>query len=133
MEYLALGDFKFCLKKTQLNSLESELELTFSETSRIGNHPAYFDSGKYKESFTLEFDMLLQKQDVIDDFLEAVKKKQPFYMVLGYGKIIGDVLVDKVSIKSESIIPDGASLKRTLQITLKKYYKWEILHPHLES
>lgn len=123
MAYLALGDFHFVLKETQLNSLESNLELTFSETSRIGNHPAYFNNGKFKESFTLEFDMLLQKQNVVDDFLEAVKKKQPFYMVLGFGKIIGNVLVESVNIKNESIIPNGASLKRTLQITLKKYYQ----------
>lgn len=123
MAYLALGNFHFILQKTQLNSLEANLELTFSETSRIGNHPAYFDSGKYKESFILEFDLLLQKQGVIEGFLEAVKQKQPFFMVLGYGKIIGNVLVENVNIKNESIIPNGASLKRTLQITLKKYYE----------
>lgn len=123
MAYLALGDFKFILQQTQLNALESNLELTFSEIARIGNHPAYFNSGKFKESFTLEFDMLLQRQDIIEGFLEAVKLKQPFFMVLGYGKVIGEVLVESVKIKSESIIPNGASLKRTLQITLKKYYK----------
>ena len=123
MAYLALGDFHFVLKETQLNTIESNLELTFSEIARIGNNPAYFDSGKFKESFTLEFDMLLQKQDIIEGFLEAVKQKQPFFMVLGYGKIIGNVLVESVNIKNESIIPNGASLKRTLQITLKKYYQ----------
>ena len=53
-------------------------------------------------------------------------------MVLGYGKIIGEVLVESVHIKSESNIPNGASLKRTLQIALKRYYKWEILHQPLE-
>lgn len=123
MAYLALGDFKFILQQTQLNTIESNLELTFSEIARIGNNPTYFNSGKFKESFTLEFDMLLQNQGVIEGFLEAVKLKTPFFMVLGYGKIIGEVLVESVNIKSESIIPNGASLKRTLQITLKRYYK----------
>lgn len=123
MAYLALGDFKFILQQTQLNTIESNLELTFSEIARVGNNPAYFDSGKFKESFTLEFDMLLQKQDIVEGFLEAVKLKQPFFMVLGYGKIIGEVLVESVHIKSESNIPNGASLKRTLQIALKRYYK----------
>lgn len=123
MAYLALGDFKFVLQQTQLNTIESNLELTFSEIARIGNNPAYFNSGKFKEFFTLEFDMLLQKQDIIEGFLEAVKLKTPFFMVLGYGKVIGEVLVESVNIKSESIIPNGASLKRTLQITLKRYYQ----------
>lgn len=123
MEYLAIGDFKFQLKKAQLNALESKLELSFGEIARIGNHPAYFNGGKYKESFSLEFDLLLQKQDVLDGFLEAIKKKEPFFMVLGYGKIIGDVLVESVEIKNEAILPNGASLKKTLQITLKRYYK----------
>ncbi|MBD5164582.1 phage tail protein [Helicobacter sp.] len=123
MAYLALGDFKFILQQTQLNTIESNLELNFSEIARIGNNPATFNSGKFKESFTLELDMLLQKQEILEEFLEAVKLKTPFFMVLGYGKIIGEVLVESVKIKEESIIPNGASLKRTLQISLKRYYQ----------
>ncbi|WDL69796.1 phage tail protein [Helicobacter winghamensis] len=123
MAYLALGDFKFVLQQTQLNTIKSNLELNFSEITRIGNNPAYFNSGKFKESFTLEFDMLLQKQEILEGFLEAVKLKTPFFMVLGYGKVIGEVLVESAKIKEKAIIPNGASLKRTLQITLKRYYK----------
>ena len=44
-------------------------------------------------------------------------------MVLGYGKVIGDVLIESLEIKEDSIIPNGASLKKKLAITLKKVYE----------
>lgn len=123
MPYLALGDFTFELKNAELNTIEHQLELTFSEISRIGNNPAYFSNGKFKESITLEFELLLQKQNTLESFLQKVREKEPFFMVLGYGKVIGDVLIESLEIKEDSIIPNGASLKKKLAITLKKVYE----------
>lgn len=44
-------------------------------------------------------------------------------MVLGYGEIIGEVLVESYTLKKESILPNGASLSQTLNLSLKKYYR----------
>ncbi|WP_300827107.1 phage tail protein [Helicobacter sp. UBA3407] len=123
MAYLALGDFTFELKEAQLNTITENLSLPFSEVKRIGNHPAYFNSGKFEESLELELDFILQRQGILEEFKAQVKAKKPFFMVLGFGEIIGEVLVESFKIKRESLLPNGASLKRTLNLTLKRYYK----------
>lgn len=123
MFYLALGEFKFRLKQAQLKTITEKLILPFSEIKRIGNHPAFFDSGKFEESLELELDLILQKQRTLEDFKKQVKQKKPFFMVLGYGEIIGKVLVESYILKKESILPNGASLSQTLNLSLKKYYR----------
>ncbi len=122
MAYLALGDFTFELKEAQLNTITENLSLPFSEVKRVGNHPAYFNSGKFEESLELELDFILQRQGILEDFKAQVKAKKPFFMVLGFGEIIGEVLVESFKVKRESLLPNGASLKRTLNLTLKRYY-----------
>ncbi|WP_334091993.1 phage tail protein [Helicobacter typhlonius] len=123
MFYLALGDFKFRLKQTQLKTITEKLILPFNETKRIGNHPAFFDGGKFEESLELELDLILQKQRTLEDFKKQVKQKKPFFMVLGYGEIVGEVLVESYILKKESILSNGASLSQTLNLSLKKYYR----------
>lgn len=122
MAYLALGDFTFELKEAQLNKITENLSLPFSEVKRVGNHPAYFNSGKFEESLELELDLILQRQGILEEFKAQVKAKKPFFMVLGFGEIIGEVLVESFKIKRESLLPNGASLKRTLNLTFKRYY-----------
>ncbi len=122
MAYLALGDFTFELPQAQLNTITENLSLPFSEVKRVGNHPTYFNSGKFEESLELELDLILQRQGILEEFKAQVKAKKPFFMVLGFGEIIGEVLVESFKIKRESLLPNGASLKRTLNLTLKRYY-----------
>ncbi len=123
MLYLALGDFKFRFKQTQLKTITEKLILPFSEIKRTNNHPAFFDGGKFEETLELELDLMLQKQRTLEDFKKQVKQKKPFFMVLGYGEIIGEVLVESYIVKKESILPNGASLSQTLNLSLKRYYK----------
>lgn len=123
MAYFALGDFTFELTEAQLRGITENLSLPFSKVERINNHPAFFNHGKFEESLELELDLILQHQNVLQDFKAQVKAKKPFFMVLGYGEVIGEVLVESFKVKKEAILPNGASLKRTLSLSLKRYYQ----------
>lgn len=123
MAYFALDDFMFEFKDKQLTSFSQSFKLSFSKVERIGNNPAYFNTGGFEESLSLELELILQSQNTLKEFLAKVKEKKPFYMVLGYGEIIGEVLVQNINIKHNSITPFGESLKQSLSLELVRYYQ----------
>lgn len=123
MAYFALDDFMFEFKDKQLTSFSQSFKLSFSKVERIGNNPAYFNTGGYEENLSLELELIIQRQNTLKEFLVKVKEKKPFYMVLGYGEIIGEVLVQNVNVKHNSITPFGESLKQSLSLELVRYYR----------
>ena len=123
MAYFALDDFMFEFKDKQLTSFSQSFKLSFSKVESIGNNPAYFNAGGYEESLSLELELLIQSQTTLEEFLAKVKEKKPFYMVLGYGEIIGEGLVQNVNVKHNSITPFGESLKKSLSLDLGRYYR----------
>lgn len=123
MAYFALDDFIFEFKDKQLTNFTQSLKFSFSKIERIGNNPAYFNTGGFEESVSLELELLMQRQDTLKEFLAKVKEKKPFFMVLGYGEIIGEVLIQNVNVKHGSITPFGESLKQSLTLELLRYYQ----------
>lgn len=123
MAYFALDDFIFEFKDKQLTNFTQSLKFSFSKIERIGNNPAYFNTGGFEESVSLELELLMQRQDTLKEFLAKVKEKKPFFMVLGYGEIIGEVLVQNINVKHSSITPFGESLKQSLTLELLRYYQ----------
>ncbi len=113
----------FEFKDKQLTSFSQSFKFSFSKVERIGNNPAYFNAGGYEESLSLELELIMQRQNTLKEFLAKVKEKKPFYMVLGYGEIIGEVLVQNVNVKHNSITPFGESLKQSLSLELVRYYR----------
>lgn len=122
MYYLMIGEFKFELEKEQLDELGYNLELGWKKVDRIGNNPAYQSVNAYTEALDLRATLVLKKQDALDDLMDAAKLKQPLFMVMGYGEIIGKVLISNIKTTKRDFVKNGKAVKKEVSISLLRYY-----------
>jgi phage protein U len=122
MFYAMIGEYQLELTKHQLDELSYSLELGFKKIDRIGNKPAFHSINEYSESIDIKATLIMQKQSVLDEFIDTAKEKKPLFMVMGYGKVIGNVLVQSIQVASKDFVRDGKAIRRDVSVSLTRYY-----------
>lgn len=122
MFYAMIGEYQLELTKHQLDELSYSLEFGWKKIDRLATLPAFQSVNKYSETIELKASLIMQKQSVLDEFIQTAKKKKPLFMVLGYGKVIGNVLVQSIQVTSRDFVRDGKAVKRDVSISLVRYY-----------
>ena len=122
MFYAMIGEYQLELTKHQLDELSYSLEFGWKKIDRLATLPAFQSVNEYSETIELKASLIMQKQSVLDEFIQTAKEKKPLFMVLGYGKVIGNVLVQSIQVTSRDFVRDGKAVKRDVSISLSRYY-----------
>ncbi len=122
MFYAMIGEYQLELTKHQLDELSYSLEFGWKKIDRLATLPAFLSVNEYSETIELKASLIMQKQSVLDEFIQTAKEKKPLFMVLGYGKVIGNVLVQSIQVTSRDFVRDGKAVKRDVSISLARYY-----------
>lgn len=122
MFYAMIGEYELELTKHQLDELSYSIEFGWKKIDRLATLPAFQSVNEYSETIELKASLIMQKQSVLDEFIQTAKEKRPLFMVLGYGKVIGNVLVQSIQVTSRDFVRDGKAFKRDVSISLARYY-----------
>lgn len=124
MAYLAkLGEYKFEMKKHQLEEIKRRFEYGFEEISRVAAAPVFHAKGGVREPLELSGTLWLQKQDALSGLEIIAAKKQPVPLVMGYGKVLGEYIIMELECTTSRLIENGAGLRQDFSAKLVKVEK----------
>lgn len=117
-----IGDFTFTLSRTDFDQLSRTLNYSFAEIPKAQDYEGSHSVGKDTEEITISGNLTtlqsglkpLSKLEVI------AAKKQAVPFIMGYGDVLGDFRITKISEGRSVFLDNGKSLKIDFSIDLKR-------------
>lgn len=117
-----LDNYIFKMTKTQLNSIQEEIDFGVVSSFRIGNYPKHQASSKGKESFTLAGTLILQSIKELEILKELGRKQEPVVLSLSSLATI-KVMMITLSISKSNFLNTGEHLEQGFTLKLERYEK----------
>lgn len=117
-----IGDFAFNIATNDFNRLSRTLNYSFAEIPKAQDYEGSQSVGKDTEEISISGDLITLKSGLKPlAALEAIanrKKAVPF--IMGYGDVLGDFRITKISEDRSVFLDDGKSVKVSFSIDLKR-------------
>lgn len=119
-----IDTFAFDLSSRDFNRLDRTRSYNFAEIQKAQDHPGLQSIGKDLEEITISGSLTTLRSGIapLDDLYTIGDRKEPVPLVMGYGVVVGDFLITKISEGKETFLEDGIHIKMDFSIDLKKVY-----------
>ncbi|MFY9141459.1 phage tail protein [Sulfuricurvum sp.] len=119
-----LDTFIFSLSKTDFDHLSRTRNYNFAEIQKAQDHAGLQSLGKDVEEITISGSVTTLRSgiDPLEELYAIADKKDAVSFILGYGKVLGDFSITKISEDMELFLDDGRHVKVGFSIDLKKVY-----------
>jgi hypothetical protein len=120
-----IGDFVFNLSETDFNSLGRTRTYGFTEIQKAQDHAGLQSLGKDMEEISISGSTTTLRSgiDPLRELYLIADKKDAVSFILGYGAVLGDFSITKISEDRTIFLDDGRAIKVDFSIDLKKVYK----------
>ncbi|MDD2267006.1 phage tail protein [Sulfuricurvum sp.] len=117
-----IGDFAFSISDKDFNRLSRTVSYGFADIPKAQNYEGSQSIGKDVEEINISGNLITLKSGLKPlSALEAIAdKKQAVPFVMGYGDILGDFKITKISEDRSVFLDDGKSIKVDFNIDLKR-------------
>lgn len=117
-----IGDFAFTLSKKSFNKLSRTLNYSFAEIPKAQDYEGSQSVGKDTEEISISGDLITLKSGLKPlAALEAIaNRKEAVPFIMGYGDVLGDFKITKISQDQSVFLDDGKSVKISFDIQLKR-------------
>lgn len=119
-----LDTFIFSLSQTDFDHLSRTRNYNFTEIQKAQDHAGLQSLGKDVEEITISGSVTTLRAgiDPLEELYTIADKKEAVSFILGYGKVLGDFSITKISEDMELFLDDGRHVKVGFSIDLKKVY-----------
>ncbi len=119
-----ISTFAFDLSTRDFNRLDRTRSYNFAEIQKAQDHPGLQSIGKDMEEITISGSLTTLRSGVepLDDLYTIANEKEPVPFVMGYGVVVGDFLITKISEGKSIFLDDGVHIQMEFSIDLKKAY-----------
>lgn len=119
-----ISTFAFDLSSRDFNRLDRTRSYNFAEIQKAQDHPGLQSIGKDMEEITISGSLttLRSGAEPLDDLYTIADQKEPVPFVMGYGVVVGDFLITKISEGKSIFLDDGVHIQMEFSIDLKKVY-----------
>lgn len=119
-----ISTFAFDLSSRDFNRLDRTRSYNFAEIQKAQDHPGLQSIGKDMEEITISGSLTTLRSGVapLDDLYTIADQKEPVPFVMGYGIVVGDFLITKISEGKSIFLDDGVHIQMEFSIDLKKVY-----------
>ncbi|MFH0710137.1 MAG: phage tail protein [Pseudomonadota bacterium] len=119
-----ISTFAFDLSSRDFNRLDRTRSYNFAEIQKAQDHPGLQSIGKDMEEITISGSLTTLRSgiDPLDDLYTIADQKDPVPFVMGYGVVVGDFLITKISEGKSIFLDDGVHIQMEFSIDLKKVY-----------
>ena len=120
-----IDTFVFSLSKTDFDRLSRTRNYNFAEIQKAQDHAGLQSIGKDVEEVSISGSLTTIRSgiDPLGPLYLIAEKKKAVSFVFGYGAVLGDFLITKVSEDRSLFLDDGRAIKVEFSIDLKKVYK----------
>lgn len=117
-----IGDFAFNLSTNDFNRLSRTLNYHFAEIPKAQDYEGSQSVGKDTEEITISGDLITLRSGLKPlAALESIaNKKQAVPFIMGYGDVLGDFKITKISEDRSIFLEDGKSVRLEFSIDLKR-------------
>ncbi len=119
-----VSTFAFDLSSRDFNRLDRTRSYNFAEVQKAQDHPGLQSIGKDMEEITISGSLTTLRSGIepLDELYTIADQKEPVPFVMGYGIIVGDFLITKISEGKSIFLDDGVHMQLEFSIDLKKVY-----------
>jgi len=120
-----IGDFIFSLNETGFSSIGRTRTYGFAEIQKAQDHAGLQSLGKDMEEISISGSTTTLRSgiDPLGELYAIADKKDAVSFILGYGAVLGDFSITKISEDRTIFLDDGRAIKVDFSIDLKKVYK----------
>lgn len=117
-----IGNFAFDIRTNDFDRLSRSLSYSFAEIPKAQNYEGSQSVGKDTEEISLSGSHITLRSGLKPlAALEAIaNKKQAVPFIMGYGDVLGDFKITKISEDRSVFLEDGKSLRVEFSIDLKR-------------
>lgn len=117
-----IGDFAFDLNKKYFDRMNRTVSYSFADIPKAQDYESSQSVGKDVEEISISGNLVTLKSGLKPlAALEAIAdKKQAVPFIMGYGDVLGDFKITKISEDRSIFLDDGKSLKVDFSIDLKR-------------
>lgn len=119
-----IGSFAFTLAKKDFDRLSRTLNFNFAEIQKAQDYEGSQSVGKDTEEITVSGSLTTTRSGLkpMQELETIAKKKEAVSFIMGYGEVLGDFRITKISEDRSVFLDDGRSVKVEFSIDLKKVY-----------
>lgn len=119
-----ISTFAFDLSSRDFNRIDRTRSYNFAEIQKAQDHPGLQSIGKDMEEITISGSLTTLRSGIapLDDLYTIADQKEPVPFVMGYGIVVGDFLITKISDGKSIFLDDGVHMQLEFSIDLKKVY-----------
>jgi phage protein U len=119
-----IGDFQFSLSKTDFDRLSRTRNYTFAEIQKAQDHEGSQSIGKDTEEISISGSTTTLRSgvDPLGRLYDIADKKEAVSFILGYGAVLGDFKITKISEDRSLFLDDGRAVRVEFSIDLKRVY-----------
>lgn len=119
-----ISTFAFDLSSRDFNRIDRTRSYNFAEIQKAQDHPGLQSIGKDMEEITISGSLTTLRSGIapLDDLYTIADQKEPVPFVMGYGIVVGDFLITKISEGKSIFLDDGIHMQLEFSIDLKKVY-----------
>lgn len=117
-----IGDFAFTINDKYFDSMNRTVSYSFADIPKAQDYESSQSVGKDIEEISISGNLITTKSGLKPlDALEAIaNKKQAVPFIMGYGDVLGDFKITKISEDRSIFLDDGKSVKVSFGIDLKR-------------
>ena len=114
-----IGDFQFRVNDTSYDQFTSSTDYPFVENERIGDYNSYQSVGKEEQTDSISGELIAKSINALVEFENLAAKKEEQTIAFSTG-VAYTVIIRRITKTRSSFLRDGAFLKQSYQIELKK-------------
>lgn len=117
-----IGDFAFTINDKYFDRMNRTVNYSFADIPKAQDYESSQSVGKDIEEISISGNLITTKSGLKPlAALEAIaNKKQAVPFIMGYGDVLGDFKITKISEDRSIFLDDGKSLKVDFSIDLKR-------------
>lgn len=117
-----IGDFAFTINDKYFDRMNRTVNYSFADIQKAQDYESSQSVGKDVEEISISGNLITTKSGLKPlAALEAIaNKKQAVPFIMGYGDVLGDFKITKISEDRSIFLDDGKSLKVDFSIDLKR-------------
>lgn len=119
-----ISTFAFDLSSRDFNRLDRTRSYNFAEIQKAQDHPGLQSIGKDMEEITISGSLTTLRSGIepLEELYSIADVKKPVPFVMGYGVVVGDFLITRISEGKSIFLDDGVHMQLEFSIDLKKVY-----------
>jgi len=117
-----IGDFTFSLSRVDFDRLSRTINYSFADIPKAQDYEGSQNVGKDVEEISISGSLTTLRSGLkpLSALEDIANKKQAVPFIMGYGDVLGDFKITKISEDRSVFLDDGKSVKLSFDIALKR-------------